>query len=399
VAPDEPPFRAVLEALPVGVQIWEAVGRGPGDMVLRWANPAATAALQDDARWRSTVLDALLEQTPADFLAPYRDGRLAGSFRVQVRPLGGTTGLVSYENVAEEHERERALAGSERLSSSILASLQEGVLVIDTTGRITRANEAAATMVGAKLGEFVGASLGQLPIEVFRPDGSRFPKEEGPAARALAGEHVLGLLVQVRRRDGSTIWAEVEFRPLTEADGTPYGALGTYVDVTERTARERRMREEADSDPLTGLANRRALERTLEAAVDRAGRAGREVAVLMLDLDGFKALNDRWGHLTGDTALRTVAHRLRGAVRERDLVARPGGDEFVLVLPDLQPGGTAAVECAERVTAALDTPLRFDGGSASIRAALGLAVFPRDGGDPTALLAHADRAMYAGKVR
>jgi diguanylate cyclase (GGDEF)-like protein/PAS domain S-box-containing protein len=377
VEADEPSFRAVLEALPIGVQIWEASDDAADGMALRWANSAAAA--HDGVLDAGLVRDALIQQRPAELLA--------GACRVQVRPLGGRTGLVAYEPVTE------------RLSSSILASLQEGVIVVDASGRITRANDAAATMMGAPLGELVGATLAEVPIEVSRPDGSAFPEEEGPALRALGGEHVQPLLVQIRRRDGTTIWAEVESRPLTERDGTRYGAMSTYVDVTERMARERRMREEADSDPLTGLANRRALERTLAAAIDRAGRSGREVAVLMLDLDGFKALNDRWGHLAGDLALRTVAERLRQSVRERDLVARPGGDEFVIVLPDLPPGSTAAVECAERVTAGLSEPLLLDGGSTSLPAALGLAVWPRDGADPTALLARADRVMYASKAR
>lgn len=170
-----------------------------------------------------------------------------------------------------------------------------------------------------------------------------------------------------------------------------------YADVTERVHRERRMRLEADSDPLTGLANRRALERTLETAVERARRDSREVAVLLLDLDGFKLLNDRWGHLAGDRALRAVARRLQRCVRERDLVARNGGDEFVLVLPDLQPGAPVASECRARVEGALSAPVRFEGGSTTLGAAIGVATFPHHGADGLSLLAHADRQMYAGK--
>jgi len=123
------------------------------------------------------------------------------------------------------------------------------------------------------------------------------------------------------------------------------------------------------------------------------------VAVLVLDLDGFKALNDRWGHLAGDRALRAVARRLLRCVRERDLVARNGGDEFVLVLGDLQPGSPVAAECRARVEGALSAPVRFEGGSTTLGAAIGIATFPADGADGLTLLAHADRAMYAAKAR
>jgi diguanylate cyclase (GGDEF)-like protein/PAS domain S-box-containing protein len=291
------------------------------------------------------------------------------------------------------------LEASERLNASILASLQEGIVVVDTTGRITRANEAAAAMMGRALGEIVGSLMLDLPIEVRQADGTPMPPGEGPILRALRGETVTGVLVQVKRPDGVVLWAQVQSSPLAEPDGSPYGALSTYLDVTDRMARERRMREEAESDPLTGLANRRALERVLAAAVERAGPTGREVAVVMLDLDGFKALNDRWGHLAGDAALRSVGDRLRRAVRERDLVARLGGDEFVIVLADLQPGTQAVDECCDRIAAGLGAPLRFEGGSAEIGAALGRAVYPRDGANPQDLLAYADRAMYASKPR
>jgi diguanylate cyclase (GGDEF)-like protein len=117
----------------------------------------------------------------------------------------------------------------------------------------------------------------------------------------------------------------------------------------------------------------------------------------MVDLDGFKALNDAHGHMAGDDALRVVGRRLVGCVRERDVVARIGGDEFVLVLPDLHPGQGTAEECARRVRAALAGPIELDHASPRLGAATGVACFPRDGADGVALLAHADRAMYRAK--
>jgi diguanylate cyclase (GGDEF)-like protein/PAS domain S-box-containing protein len=307
-----------------------------------------------------------------------------GWAEASLRPLGDRRVLLALADITEAHERERVLEASERLNAQIVSSLQEGVIVVDRDERVTRANEAAARLCGVSLGELTGLRLHELPLDA-------------PIRRALAGETVRGAVLAVRRRDGTEIWVESNAAPLAEADGTPFGALSTYVDVSERILRERRMRQEADSDPLTGLANRRALERALEAALGRARVDGREVAVLMVDLDGFKALNDAHGHMAGDEALRVVGRRLVGCVRERDVVARIGGDEFVLVLGDLHPGHGTAEECARRVQAALADPIELGNASPRLGAATGVAYFPRDGADGVMLLAHADRAMYRAK--
>ena len=187
--------------------------------------------------------------------------------------------------------------------------------------------------------------------------------------------------------------------PLVDEEGGVYGAVASYDDVTLRVEEDRRNRHEADTDPLTGLANRRALERTLASALARASVRGRVTAVLMLDLNGFKAINDSHGHAAGDAALREVARRLRRCVRERDLVARLGGDEFVVLLTDVGGSSGAAQEACERVDAALSAPIVLEQGEMTLRAAIGVATFPGDAADAPSLLAIADRAMYAAKGR
>ena len=292
--------------------------------------------------------------------------------------------------MSEATERERAL------NASIIESLQEGLIVIDRTGVITRANQAAADLYGVPLDELLGAPLRDLPVTtVADRDGQPVTIESSPVHRALAGERVRGAQLQVVRHDGRALWVEVNSSPLTESDGRPYGALSTYVDVTDRVERERRIRAEADTDELTGLANRRALQRMLRAALARARAHDLSVGVLMLDLDGFKAVNDRYGHATGDAVLREVAERLQGCVRERDLVARAGGDEFVVVLPDLAQSERAAHDAADRIEAAFAEPLELDGAEASLRA----ACHPGDGDDLESLMSAADRAMYARKAQ
>ncbi len=296
--------------------------------------------------------------------------------------------------MSEVKERERAL------NASIIESLQEGLIVVDLTERITRANQAAADLFGVSLGELVGSLLRDLPlVTVADRDGHPVEHDRSPLRRALAGERARGALLQIVRRDGAALWLEVNSSPLAEADGRPYGALSTYVDVTDRVERERRIRAEADTDELTGLANRRALQRMLRAALARARAHDLSVGVLMLDLDGFKAVNDRHGHAAGDAVLREVAERLRQCVRERDLVARAGGDEFVVVLPDLAHSESAAHDAAERIEAAFGEPLELDGVEAALRAAVGVACHPGDGDDPESLLVAADRAMYARKAQ
>ena len=215
--------------------------------------------------------------------------------------------------------------------------------MVDTDTRVVVVNEAAAELFGVPVEELMDRPLSAIPVDLLDDRGHLLPTERLPLVRALRGEEVTGMVVRFVRRDGSLLWVEVHSNPLHDADGKLYGAVASYDDVTARVEQDRRVRHEADHDSLTGLANRRALERTLDAALARAGARARSVGVIMLDLDGFKAINDTHGHAAGDQALREVASRLRRCVRERDLVARLGGDEFVVVLTDLG-GRSGAVQ-------------------------------------------------------
>ena len=234
---------ALLGALPVGLQLWDAAGGDPAYPVLLWSNNEAGHNAGE-----SYARAALTGET----IDVVEDCDEAGWCRVRARPLGDGRVMVTFEDVTVAHERERALASSERLNASIIESLQEALIVIDMTGRITRANLAAAALCGVALGELVGSRLRELPIEVRGRDGKPLEHDRSPVRRALAGETVRGMLIQVVRRDGTSLWAEVNSSPLAEADGGPYGALSTYVDVTERIERDKRIRAEAETDDLTG---------------------------------------------------------------------------------------------------------------------------------------------------
>jgi diguanylate cyclase (GGDEF)-like protein/PAS domain S-box-containing protein len=368
----------VLGALPVGLQLWAA---DAGGLTLRWSNhDEAIEAGEAAAR---TALDG----ETVDAVEAHADGWI----RVRARPLGDGRVVVSFEDVT-------ALAASERLSASIVDCLQQALVVVNMAGTITRSNAVAAELCGVSLGELVGSQLVDLPIKVFDTGGKPLDPTRSPIHRALGGETVHRMLVQVERYDGTTLWVEVSSCPLSEPDGSRYGAMSTYADVTGRVERERRIRQQAETDDLTGLPNRRALGHMLGSALMRAEMYALAVGVLMLDLDGFKAVNDRFGHAAGDAALREVAGRLRSSVRGRDMVARTGGDEFVVVLADLGNDENAAHEAALRMEAAFSEPLDLDGTQVQLRAAVGVACFPSDGSDLDELLAAADRAMYARKA-
>ena len=410
-----PPNEALIELLPFGAHILEAAGETPETLVLRAANRAASDQAGFDLRpfaGRPTVeivgssgelADRLhrcaVAQEPLVTEHHYGEDTVEGWFRVWVRPLGERRILVLYENVTEERLRGQRLHDSELLNRSIVEHLTEGVVVIDEQGIVRLVNPAVSALCHADASTMVGRHIVTLPVAAVRDkEGRRLAGEDSPAMQALEGATTRGLLVEIVRRDETRAWVEVASTPLLEeGDERPRGAVSTYVDVTERVERERRVRHEADHDALTGLANRRVLDRALGATISRARQTGQQVAVLVLDLDGFKAINDRYGHAAGDRALREVSSRLRDAVRERDLVARVGGDEFVILLPDLAGDRDAAGALRERVHDALRRPFELSDGSVTLDATIGLARFPDQADTPRGLVEAADREMYERK--
>lgn len=173
----------------------------------------------------------------------------------------------------------------------------------------------------------------------------------------------------------------------------PFASVGVLVAVTERLEREReRLRHSALSDPLTGIANRRSLLARIDYEITRHARGRRGFALVMIDLDGFKALNDRFGHLAGDDLLRDVADALRRTIRAQDTVARIGGDEFCVLAPETDAAGIERLE--SRVTRAVE---RVTAGVETLQASLGISLFPGDGRSPEALLDAADNRLLAAK--
>jgi diguanylate cyclase (GGDEF)-like protein len=197
-------------------------------------------------------------------------------------------------------------------------------------------------------------------------------------------------------RDGREVWISSRGKALVDASGRPTRMVGVSQDVTERKRREAEDRFLAHHDSLTGLPNRRLLDDRLRQALHLAQRRDWRVAVMLVDLDDFKKVNDQFGHNIGDAALREVAQRLAACMRKADTLARQGGDEFVVMIPELS-GDTDCEVVAGKILRALEPPVRVEGVQARLGASIGVSVYPADARDGEALLRNADAAMYRAK--
>jgi diguanylate cyclase (GGDEF)-like protein/PAS domain S-box-containing protein len=207
------------------------------------------------------------------------------------------------------------------------------------------------------------------------------------------------------RPDGRIVWIQDRSAIVRDRDGTPILIQGVMFDITATKEMALRMEHMAYHDVLTGLPNRAMFQDHLELALARARRHDLGVAVLFLDLDDFKPINDTHGHEVGDEVLQRTASRIRSAARGTDLVARQGGDEFLVLLADLELGedGDAAVavvqEASDRIIRAIAEPVSVRVGTQSVRGSIGTALFPFEAGDARSLMRRADAEMYERKRR
>lgn len=205
-------------------------------------------------------------------------------------------------------------------------------------------------------------------------------------------------IYQVLNREGIRHWYSISGNPMFDADGKFVGYHGTACDITLRVESEARFRHLAYHDPLTQLPNRRLFEDRLEQAIRSARRNEHQLALLLIDLDRFKPINDRYGHDSGDQVLEAIAERLRNSVRASDTVARLGGDEFVILLSRIEAADDATA-IAEKIHVNLATPIAAGEHKHCVGASIGISLHPAHGDGADILLQRADQAMYQGKQR
>ena len=274
--------------------------------------------------------------------------------------------------------------------SYVVESSDDAIVTTNRRGTITSWNRGAERLYGYTSGEAIGR-----PISLLVGRGGE-AEQADLTRRVFAGESIEQLETARMRRDGTDVPVSLSISPVRDEAGEIVSAAVIARDVTDRRRYEARLRALAEHDHVTGLLNRRRFEAELRRELSRTLRSGRGGAVVSVDLDGFKGINDSVGHAAGDEVLRNVANLLAARSREGDLVARLGGDEFALLLPDTDHGQAQAA--ARHLLDALhELRTEIDGAAFPVTASVGVALFAADSARWDELLVSADLAMYAAK--
>lgn len=277
-----------------------------------------------------------------------------------------------------------------------LDAIGDAVLVVDTAGKLIYLNKMAEKMTGWTRAEALGRFVEQV---FFIFDGTTRERAPNPAQRALQQNRTVELALGsvLVRRDGEIIAIEDSAAPILDRNGKSTGAVIVFHDARQSGSAIQKMSYHAQHDFLTGLPNRMLLLERLTHAIGMANRHHKRIALLFLDMDGFKPINDTHGHAVGDHLLQDVAAELEGCVRTTDLVSRHGGDEFIILLTEIEERQDAA-QIAEKVLARFATPRVIDGIEIQVALSIGIAVYPDNGCDADTMMRNADIAMYATKA-
>jgi diguanylate cyclase (GGDEF)-like protein/PAS domain S-box-containing protein len=317
--------------------------------------------------------------------------------------------VVAFRDIARRRAAELALQASEETllantdalfaererAQVTLNAIGDAVVSADFSGRVIFTNVVAEQMSGWMQDDASGRTIDDVFVLVDASTGNRIPC---PTMRAIIENRIVSIETQtiLRRRDGSVIAIEGSASPIHDKNGGVVGAVMVVHDVTAARDLSAKLERLALHDSLTDLPNRSLFKDRLDRALARASRSGNSVVLLFIDLDEFKPVNDTLGHALGDRLLQSVADRLRRGMRKADTVSRFGGDEFLVLLPDVPPTQDVAL-CAAKVFHSLQRAHNIGDHELQVTASIGVSSYPRDAADGNGLLKCADTAMYRAK--
>jgi diguanylate cyclase (GGDEF)-like protein/PAS domain S-box-containing protein len=371
------------------------------DDSVRWhvPEPAGPAAAAADS-WRPD--DALF--ATLDGAAGRRYGIISvdeplSGRRPDDRDLEVLGALATHAALAIESSLQlAALEAAVGLHRAVIASALDSVVAVDVHDRIVEFNPAAERTFGHRAEDVIGRPAGELLVP---PDNREAYRRDSARLRQSRRSRLLDQRIETTamRADGTTFPVELTVTRVEGTEGEEPIFYAFVRDISERRQGEEQLAHLAYHDPLTGLPNRLLVEQELDLALARARRAGGAAALMFVDLDDFKEVNDRLGHATGDRLLTAVAGRLRGVLRSSDVLARQGGDEFLVLLADLADDAALAAESVgAKLLEALRDPFVIGGTELRTGASIGVSLYPIDGAETEALMRHADAAMYEAKA-
>jgi diguanylate cyclase (GGDEF)-like protein/PAS domain S-box-containing protein len=361
----------------------EPLGTAPWSL---WGRPVHGACEEHQALWHAkrAFADLLVVRPEPPHGERY--------FRVSGQPFFDAWGhFAGYRGIARDVTEEQRLRESEERYSSTVELAAIGISHVSLEGRFVHVNRRLCDMLGYTKEELLQLTVKQIshPEDVSVTDRD--------AQRLRAGE-IDSVKIEKRylRKDGTPIWVRITIASKREPDGRPSHDISVVEDISERKQAEDRVQYLATHDEMTNLPNRAMFGQLLAHAIEHGRRYRRRFAVLFIDLDRFKVINDSLGHDAGDELLKVMALRLRESLRSSDIVARLGGDEFVVLVEELSERHLAATVARNILSVAMK-PVEILGQECRVTASIGISVFPDDAQDAKTLMKNADMAMYRAK--